>query len=158
MFDWPKSSLLKKKFSLVWVMCLFVHVICLHWREQVFSVPQMCASVCACLVPDSGRELSTKDCEDHKHVTKEEHTNTFSGLCLWSWLRRRSRSHFAPPGSSCGQDPIKTLLLLKLSCLDESQGWWWRWSGWNVSLSLEVQGYVLLVMGSPCWASLALSP
>lgn len=33
-----------------------------------------------------------------------------------------------------------------------------QWSGRNAGLGLEVQGYVLLLMSSPRWASLALRP
>lgn len=67
---------------------------------------------------------------------------------------REGGSRHAQLGSGCGEGPTKTPGLLKPPWMSPRG----QWSGRNAGLGLEVQGYVLLLMSSPRWASLALSP
>lgn len=62
--------------------------------------------------------------------------------------------HSSALHSGCGESPTKTLGLLKPPWMSPRG----QWSGRNAGLGLEVQGYVLLLMRSPRWASLARSP
>lgn len=107
-----------------------------------------------CLLPGSDCELSMNEWESHKHLRKQEHTDTRSGLYLRSRLGWGKGSHYAQLGSGCGKGPTKTSGLLKPPWMSPRG----QWSGRNAGLGLEVQGYVLLLMRSPRWASLALSP
>lgn len=63
-------------------------------------------------------------------------------------------SRHAQLGSGCGEGPTKTPGLLKPPWMSPRG----QRSGRNADLGLEVQGYVLLLMSSPRWASLAPSP
>lgn len=73
---------------------------CLCLWEQVFLVPLTCLHVCVCLLPGSGCELSMNEWESHKHLRKQKHTDTLSGLYLWSWLRQGRGSRHAQLGSA----------------------------------------------------------
>lgn len=72
----------------------------------------------------------------------------------WGGCGRRAGSRHAQLGSGRGDGPTKTPGLLKPPWMSPRG----QWSGRNAGLGLEVQGYVLLLMSSPRWASLALSP
>lgn len=76
----------------------------------------------------------------------------------WLWDEGRQGvvggSRHAQLSSDCGQGPTKTPGLLKPPWMSPRG----QRSGRNAGLGLEVQGYVLLLMSSPHWASLAPSP
>lgn len=139
-------------------------------RAGVFGALNMCACVRACVfVCCQALAVSSAWMTERAINTwGSRNTQTLSPDCIyghewggdggvgmgWSWGKGGGVSRHAQLSSGCGQDPTKTPGLLKPPWMSPRG----HWSGRNAGLGLEVQGYVLLLMSSPHWASLALSP
>lgn len=134
-------------------VCTYKLDICLCLWEQVFlnilasvQVFVSCQAPAVSAVWMSERAINTWG---------SRNTQTPSMDCIYGrdWGGGGESRH-AQLSSGCGETPTKTTGLLKPPWMSPRG----QWSGWNAGLGLEVQGYVLLLMSSPHWASLTLSP
>lgn len=107
-FEW--SAVLKFTLNCPSVHTTLIYVPALV-KAGVFGASNMCAGAHVCLLPGPGCELGMNEWEGHKHLRKQEHTDTLSELYLWSWLRWGK--HHARPSSGRGEGPTTTLGLLK---------------------------------------------
>lgn len=177
----PKYIQWLSKFScFLWVFCLFSCLFDQHLTTFIFSgrhapvctyeprnVSELeraggfdaCLHVCKAWVCVCCQALAASSAWASQRAINtwgSRNTQASSLNCIYgpNWDGGEGEGHYVQRRSARGRGPTKTPGLLKPPWMSPRGQWCGRYAG----LGLKVRGYVLLLMRSPCWASLALSP